>query len=216
MSPTLGPIASTPTSNPPGRRERNKAEKLRRIRAAAARLFAEQGFDATTTDAVAAAADIAKGTLFLYAPTKQDLLAGVFVDTVGEAWNEAFRRIDSSDPILEQLTSAFDWVTAFHERDPELSRAMLKELQFVSGSARDELNRFMVDWHRRLAAVLVAAIERGELRAGTPADDLGFNLFAAWYTLVQQHHAGRLTIDECRQRYRRSFTVQISGHLAAT
>ena len=57
-----------------GRRERNKAEKRDRIVSAASRLFAQHGFAATTTQQVAADADVADGTLFRYAPTKIELL----------------------------------------------------------------------------------------------------------------------------------------------
>jgi AcrR family transcriptional regulator len=57
-----------------GRRERNKQDKLARITAAACKLIAEQGIGAVTTLQVAEAADVATGTLFLYAKTKGELL----------------------------------------------------------------------------------------------------------------------------------------------
>ena len=65
-------MASDPQQ--PGRRERNKQEKLRRITEAASRLFAERGVDEVTTQEIADAADIGTGTLFLYAKNKGELL----------------------------------------------------------------------------------------------------------------------------------------------
>lgn len=62
------------TSQPLGRRERNKQEKLDRITAAAAELFAEYGVEDVTTQQIADKADIGTGTLFLYAKTKGELL----------------------------------------------------------------------------------------------------------------------------------------------
>lgn len=62
------------TSQPLGRRERNKQEKLDRIIAAATELFAEYGVDDVTTQQIADKADIGTGTLFLYAKTKGELL----------------------------------------------------------------------------------------------------------------------------------------------
>lgn len=62
------------TSQPLGRRERNKQEKLDRITAAATELFAEHGVDDVTTQQIADKADIGTGTLFLYAKTKGELL----------------------------------------------------------------------------------------------------------------------------------------------
>ncbi|KRC66118.1 TetR family transcriptional regulator [Aeromicrobium sp. Root236] len=61
-------------SQPLGRRERNKQEKLDRIIAAASELFAEHGVEDVTTQQIADQADIGTGTLFLYAKTKGELL----------------------------------------------------------------------------------------------------------------------------------------------
>ncbi|MCY1674920.1 TetR/AcrR family transcriptional regulator [Pseudarthrobacter sp. SL88] len=62
------------TSQPLGRRERNKREKLDRITAAASELFAEFGVEDVTTQQIADKADIGTGTLFLYARNKGELL----------------------------------------------------------------------------------------------------------------------------------------------
>ena len=59
---------------PFGLRERNKRDKLRRIKDAATELFLQKGFDDTTTRAIALRAGVGLGTVFLYAPTKRDLL----------------------------------------------------------------------------------------------------------------------------------------------
>src|SRR5690348_1450451 len=61
-------------SQPVGRRERNKQDKLDRIIAAAGELFARHGVDEVTTQQIADKADIGTGTLFLYAKTKGELL----------------------------------------------------------------------------------------------------------------------------------------------
>ena len=47
-----------------GRRERNKRDKLARIKHSARKLFARQGVDATTIRQIADAADIGRGTMF--------------------------------------------------------------------------------------------------------------------------------------------------------
>ena len=67
-----------------GRRERNKAEKRRRIAEAAAALFAAQGYARTTTQQIAAAADVADGTIFRYASTKPELLLMVMNEQVAD------------------------------------------------------------------------------------------------------------------------------------
>ena len=57
-----------------GLRERKKLQTRQHIADVAARLFAEHGFEDVTVDQVAAAADVAKKTVFNYFPTKEDLV----------------------------------------------------------------------------------------------------------------------------------------------
>ena len=47
-----------------GQRERNKRDKLRRIKAAAWELFLDKGYDATTTREIAVKAGVGLGTVF--------------------------------------------------------------------------------------------------------------------------------------------------------
>jgi AcrR family transcriptional regulator len=62
-----------------------KAATRERILDAAGRLFAEQGFGATTTRDIARAADIASGTLFNYFPTKEAIVAALADEAAGRA-----------------------------------------------------------------------------------------------------------------------------------
>src|SRR5712692_347350 len=56
-----------------GRRARQKETTKSRIVAAALALFQVQGFEATTTKAIARKARVAEGTVFNYFPTKEDI-----------------------------------------------------------------------------------------------------------------------------------------------
>ena len=57
-----------------GLRERKKLMTRQHIADVAAALFAEHGFEDVTVDQVAAAAEVAKKTVFNYFPTKEDLV----------------------------------------------------------------------------------------------------------------------------------------------
>lgn len=57
-------------------RERKKAQTRERLMTVAVQLFSRQGFDATTIDEIAAAAEVAPRTVFRYFPSKVDLLFG--------------------------------------------------------------------------------------------------------------------------------------------
>jgi AcrR family transcriptional regulator len=62
-----------------------KSATRKRILQAARRLFADQGYDATTTRDIALAADIASGTLFNYFPAKEAIVAALANHAVRDA-----------------------------------------------------------------------------------------------------------------------------------
>jgi AcrR family transcriptional regulator len=59
---------------PVGLRERKKAKTKAAIQEHALRLFQEQGYDATTVEQIAEAAEISPSTFFRYFPTKEDVV----------------------------------------------------------------------------------------------------------------------------------------------
>jgi AcrR family transcriptional regulator len=77
-----------------------KAATRSRILDAARRLFAERGFEATTTRDIAQAAEIAVGTLFNYFPTKEAVVACLASEAIGDALAD----FDGGSHAAESLT----------------------------------------------------------------------------------------------------------------
>lgn len=117
-----------------GRREANKREKLLRIRRAAQDVFLEKGYEGATLREIAEAADVAFGTLFLYAKNKSDLLLLLFDEELPGATQRAFARATAEGgPLLDQLMAFFADLYAFFAKTPSLSRDMLREFAFSEG-----------------------------------------------------------------------------------
>ena len=74
-------------------RQRQAAARREQILKTALKLFAAQGFDATSTRQIAREVGIAEGLIFHYFPTKASLLAAILEDRVEE--RRAFRRAAS-------------------------------------------------------------------------------------------------------------------------
>src|ERR1700741_775168 len=65
----------------PSLRERKKARTGASLREHALRLFREQGYQRTTVEQIAAAAEVSPSTFFRYFPTKEDLVLQDDMDT---------------------------------------------------------------------------------------------------------------------------------------
>lgn len=93
----------TPAAPEPSLRERKKLRTLQTIRREAYRLFAAQGYEATTVDQIADAAEVSPSTFFRYFPTKEDV---VLKDEYDPALVEALRARPPGEPIIESIRHA--------------------------------------------------------------------------------------------------------------
>ena len=93
-------------------RDRRRAELLSHIRHTAHQLFAERGFAAVTTEAIAAAAGVSISTYFRHAPTKEGLL----VDPVRQLLTEIVDRY-AARPAHESAAEALIQVFVTYARN---------------------------------------------------------------------------------------------------
>lgn len=94
------------------RRERETVERRDAILAAARDLFFEHGLYRTTVDDVAARAEVAKGTVYLYFESKETILAHLLLEgleALGEALSQAFAEDQplSADTRLRRISAAY-------------------------------------------------------------------------------------------------------------
>lgn len=167
-----------------GLRERKKAKTRAAIQEHALRLFQEQGYDTTTVEQIAEAAEISPSTFFRYFPSKEDVVL-----------------YDDLDPLF---------IAAFEAQPPNLSpiEAMRRTLRAVFTSApaeqmerqweRARLALAVPELRMRMLDQLVAAIqliaEMVAKRVGRSADDLAVRTFAG--ATVGAVMAAMLTIIE--------------------
>lgn len=169
-------------SAPPGPRERKKQEKRARIVAAARSLFADKGFHNVTTLEIAEAAGIGSGTLFLYTPTKEDLLVLVFRDEMIEVVNSVFDSLSRDVAVEQRLIGAFMSMMAYHDRDRDVASILLMKIAFATkGEPNADVSDLMSTILGRLDDLLASARERGELRSGFDVRRTSENLFASYF-----------------------------------
>ncbi len=134
-----------------GLRERNKLDKLRRIKDAASELFIQKGFDDTTTRAIALRAGVGLGTVFVYAPTKRDLLFMIVNEDLQEVVQRATNLVQPSRPILDNLLRVFRAHYRYFGQRPALSRLALREMIFYAGGP--EAKKFLKTRERLIALI---------------------------------------------------------------
>jgi len=110
---------------PGGLRERNRVETKRRIADAGIKLFAAQGYDQTTIDAIAEAAGISRRTFFHYFASKDEILATLQVG-LGATLVDALARVPDGTPL---------W--------PALRKAMLLAIEPYAGEDLIKIDRLM-------------------------------------------------------------------------
>ncbi|UJR81026.1 TetR/AcrR family transcriptional regulator [Sandaracinus amylolyticus] len=194
-----------------GLRERKKAEKEAAIRDAAAALFKERGFDATTTQAVAERAGIAKGTVFLYAPTKVDLVAMVFQDRMRRTAAQALA-LRTEGGLVAELDAIFGRFFAMYAKDPELARIFVKELAFATEGAR----RAREEIDSAFVGALVERIEQhkqvGAVRADVPSMLAAVTVFGLYiFALMGWLGGASPSVDAARAHLRASLELLVRG-----
>lgn len=86
-----------------GLRERKKAKTRAAIQQEALRLFRDQGYEATTMEQIAEAAEVSQSTVFRYFPTKEEL---VVTDEQDAFFINAWRAQSHDLPVLRALRQA--------------------------------------------------------------------------------------------------------------
>jgi AcrR family transcriptional regulator len=153
---------------PCGLRERKKARTRAAIREHALRLFREQGYQRTTVEQIAAAAEVSPSTFFRYFPTKEDL---VLQDGMDTRMVEAFERQPTGLGVIAAIRGAIrEAIASFDEAELDV----IQETTTLTMTVPEVRARAMDEFGRTIAVISEALAKR----AGRPADDLAVRTVA--------------------------------------
>lgn len=133
-----------------GLRERKRRETEQRIREAGIRLFSQKGYDATTLDDVAAAADISRRTFFYYFKSKDDILLSLRA-SADEGIAPAMRKVPPGKRPLEAARDALAKVCARYRSDELL---VVDRLMRASEAVQARKQSFYIEREKVLLAAL--------------------------------------------------------------
>jgi AcrR family transcriptional regulator len=105
-----------------------KSATRQRILQSARRLFADNGFDATTTRDIAHAAGIAAGTLFNYFPTKETILASLAAEALAEVSDPTESAASLDEALFSLIAAGLRKLKPFRRHLPVLLETALSPL----------------------------------------------------------------------------------------
>ncbi len=166
-------------SDPPeqvaiGLRERKKARTRAAIQRHALLLFRDHGYDATTAEQIAAAAEVSESTFFRYFPTKADVvLQDDFDPLIVQAFRDQAAELSAIEALRRALAEAFRQLTPEQVEEqrertslilsvPELRAAMLDQfaqaMSLIAGEVAERTGRPTGDFAVRTLAGAVIGV----------------------------------------------------------
>jgi AcrR family transcriptional regulator len=161
------------TSAIPGLRERKKLKTKAAIQRAALRLFKKSGYDETTVEDIAAAAEISPSTFFNYFPSKEDvviydeydpMMFSMIIDApAGEKLSQTIRRVlDVFAQILESDTADILERSRLMLEVPELRARIWEELEkardMFAGVIASRTGRQATEFEVRMVAMVLVTV----------------------------------------------------------
>ncbi len=136
------------------------------ILAAARKVFATRGFSDATVDEIAAAAGIAKGTVYLYYPSKRDIYLAALKHGLLELQDRTRATMQAADGIraklraftrtrIEYAEANRDFIKIYHSEFGNLANANVSDSEF---------QQLYLKQARMLDGVLQEAVQKGEIR----------------------------------------------------
>jgi AcrR family transcriptional regulator len=166
------------------RRERAKQDKWRRILRASRELFSSNGFDQTTVQQIADAADIAVGTLFLYVADKGELLLLLYNEALEVKFAQAERVLNGDATLLRAIMEFFGRFISVFEQDLELSRIFMREFLFHKGKVRAKLDEQTARMLISLKARIMRAQQEKKIGRSVDPEVAALHLYALYHATL--------------------------------
>jgi AcrR family transcriptional regulator len=152
----------------------SQSSKRERIIEAGLKLFANESYQAVTMDRVAEAAGVAKGTLYLYFQSKEDLYLGILNDGMESTARNYQASVDPQADVKVRLRRAITLISEFYDQRRDLLRLMMTEEPRMP----EARNRLREEWRDRGVRFFNSLIEEGVQSGAFRAVDARLATFA--------------------------------------
>ena len=148
-------------------RQRRKEARPQELLDAALALFVEKGFAATRIEEVADRAGVSKGTLYLYYPSKEELLKAVIREQLSHqieaGAEEARQHTGSQADLLRNMLPSW-WLRVFNSPAAGVFKLIVTEVRTFPDIADYYVREVIVPGSQLVGGVLQRGIDAGEFR----------------------------------------------------
>ncbi len=157
-----------------------------RLLTAAAQEFARAGFERASIDAISLAAGYAKGTIYNYFPSKEELFLAVVEQALAQA---AAAPAPPDAPARERLTATLAGFCGWAGEQDALARVLVREC--LMGTAGLYPQVIGAEWPLTgtLEAIIAEGMQAGDFRGDVPADLLALAVAGLTDLALAQHWA---------------------------
>jgi AcrR family transcriptional regulator len=180
-------------------RQRRKEARPQELLDAALELFVEKGFAATRAEEVAARAGVSKGTLYLYYPSKEDLLKAVIEHRVaseiaaGAAEAASFK--GPTDELLRAVLTNW-WQRIYDSPVSGVFKIVITEVRNFPEIAEFHRRAVVEPGQKLIGQLLQRGIDRGEFRPVDLATAVHSLVFPMIMACLHKHSLGACIPEE--------------------
>lgn len=174
-------------------RQRRKEARPQELLDAALDLFVEKGFAATRSEEVAARAGVSKGTLYLYYPSKEELLKAVIRANISREIAEGEDMVRGFDgPTTELLPRLIkEWWRRIDETKASgICKLMVAEVRNFPEIASFYREEVIEPAQRMIGRVLQRGIDRGEFRPVPVPEAVHALMAPVLFIMLHKHSIG--------------------------
>ncbi|WP_193783516.1 TetR family transcriptional regulator [Streptomyces sp. E5N91] len=146
----------------PSSRAVAQEKRRRRILATATELFEAHGFEGTTTDDIAAAANVTKRTLYRYVGSKEQLLYEIHESFLGGLLQDVASSDGKPEDRFRAMVQAHMCDLAANVRD---IKVFFEEIKHLGPAKRGELFGRRADYERAVSGIIADGVDKGAFQA---------------------------------------------------
>jgi AcrR family transcriptional regulator len=143
------------------RREREKQRRREDILEAAKSLFFSKGFRDTTIDDIAKATELARGTIYLYFQSKEEVYATILETGLDTLLNMIEASYDPQTDPLTNLLNGHDAFMRFHDQYPQYYAVLMLDKMQIADVLPTELKERLDSKTQEMAKYIARILQEG-------------------------------------------------------